>query len=170
MTDDLLLLGLLFGSSMHGYGLNEMAERLRPFGWHVKPSSVYGRLERLERTGLVESHSERVGRRPERKVYALTEAGTERFHELLRENLRSGERVAGPGELGLLFLGVLPAEEAAALLSERRDAMLEDRDGVETLAQENAPGLLAAEHALAMIEAEIEWLTQALDRSPFGAC
>ena len=168
MNDELLLLGLLFGSSMHGYGLNEMATLLQPFGFRVKPSSVYGRLERLERDGLVESSTERVGRRPERKVYALSDAGRERFEELLRENLRSAERVAGPAELGLLFHGVLPADEATALLRERRDAMLEDRDGLNELAREDTPGRLAAEHALAMVEAEIAWLTDALDRVAEG--
>jgi len=165
MNDDLLLLGLLFGSSMHGYGLNEMADRLRPFGWQVKPSSVYGRLERLERDGLVGSSTERVGRRPERKVYALTEAGRDRFHELVRENLRSAERVAGSGELGLLFHAVLPSEEAIALLKERRAGMVQDRRQLRAIAHEDTPGRLAAEHAFAMIEAEIRWLDATIKRA-----
>jgi len=168
MNDELLLLGLLFGSSMHGYGINEMAEQLQPYGWHVKPSSVYGRLERLEHRGLIESHSERVGRRPERKVYALTDTGRDRFRRLLRDNLRTHERVAGPDDLGLLFQRLLPTEETATLLGERRDAILEDLDGLRALVREDTPGRLAAEHTLAITEAELAWLEATLVRAEAG--
>ncbi len=168
MTDELFLLGLLWGAAMHGYGLNEMAAEIRPFGWHMRPSSVYGRLERLERDGLVESRTERAGRRPERRIYALTAAGQDRFRELLRENLGSGERVAAPGELGLLFQGVLSPDEVGILLAERREAMAESRAGIEELARRNLPGRLALEYALAMTEAEVAWLDETIERAASG--
>lgn len=166
MDDELLILGLLLGSSMHGYGLNEMAERLHPYGVTVKPSTVYSRLERLARDGFVDSHTERVGKRPERRVYSLTTAGRHRLHELVEENLATHQRVAGPGDLGLLFVETLPVEVRRPLLAHRLEHAIEDRDRLRSLAADDNPGQLAADHALAMAEAEVDWLTATLERQP----
>lgn len=164
MDDELLILGLLLGSSMHGYGLNEMTEQLRPYGVSVKPSTVYSRLERLERDGFVNSRTERIGKRPERRVYSLTKTGRHRLHQLVELNLGTHQRVAGPGDLGLLFAETLPVEVRRALLAHRLEHAIEDRDRLRLLAANDNPGQLAAGHALAIAEAEVNWLTAAAKR------
>lgn len=167
MDDELLLLGLLSGSAMHGYQLNEVIEQRLPLLSTLKPSTAYSRLDRLAREGLVEATVERVGRRPERKVYALTDGGRERFLELLRDNLRAGDLPAQSGDLGVLFHRALPAAEVAALLAERREATAARRPQLEQLIERHAqgtPGGLISEHALAHLDAELGWLDRVLER------
>ncbi len=161
MDDELLLLGLLSGSAMHGYHVNEVIERRLPMISSIKPSTAYSVLDRLATRGFVTAAFERLGRRPERKVYSLTEAGRERFLSLLRENLRSADLPTHPGDQGLLFLHALPNEEVLALLAERRAATESLRPALERLRDNHAPGStgrLVAEHRIAHLEAELAWL------------
>lgn len=171
MDDELLLLGLLSGSAMHGYQLNEVIERRLPLGWQLKPSTAYSRLDRLARRGLVEATAERVGRRPERKVYALTDAGREHFLALLRENLRSADPQSQSGDLGVLFHRALAPEEVTTLLGERRDATAGRRPHLEEMLARHpasSAGRLIAEHALAHLDAELGWLDGVLARGIEG--
>jgi DNA-binding PadR family transcriptional regulator len=165
--NELVLLGLLSGSAMHGYQLNEVIEQRLPLLSRIKPSTAYSRLDRLAARGLVEATIERVGRRPERKVYALTEAGRERFMLLLRENLRSAALPSPSGDLGLLFHRALPGEEVAMLLAERRDETAARRPQVEDMLARHMPGSagrLIAEHTLVHLDAELAWLDALLER------
>ena len=169
--DELLLLGLLSGSAMHGYQLNEVVERRLPLFSKLSPSTVYSRLDRLARRGLAEATTERVGRRPERKVYALTAAGKERFLELLRLNLRAADLPSQTGDLGVLFYRSLPRDEVLALLAERRDATAERRPHLEEMVERHptdSAGRLIAEHALVHLDAELTWLDQVLQRRLAG--
>jgi DNA-binding PadR family transcriptional regulator len=171
VEDELLLLGLLSGSSMHGYQLNEVIEQRLPLLSKIKPSTAYSRLDRLAIDGLVESTAERVGRRPERKVYALTEAGRERFLALLRENLSSADLAPQAGDLGVLFHRALPPDEVATLLTARRDATARRRPHFEEMIERHRPGTpgrLIAEHTLTHLDAEIGWLDTVLERGLEG--
>ena len=72
---------------MHGYELHEMLERQLGFLSDLKKPTAYRLLDLLEEQGLVEGEVERLGRRPERRVYRLTPEGQERFQTLLRAEL-----------------------------------------------------------------------------------
>jgi len=165
MEDELLLLGLLSGSAMHGYKLNDVIERRLPRLSRLKPSTAYSQLDRLAERGLVSRAMERVGRRPERKVFSLTVAGRERFVELLRENLRSADVPAYAGELGVLFFRALSRADVLALLGERRaatEARLPELTRIRATHPPGTPGYLTADHALAHLRAELDWLQRVL--------
>lgn len=167
MDDELVLLGVLSGSAMHGYQLNDMIEHHLPLFTSIKPSTAYSRLDRLATRGLVRSRRERVGRRPERKVYELTEEGRARFLALLRENLRSAEPPSQAGDAGVLFHRALPEAEVLALLAERRQATVVLRDRMEEMKRRHPPhssGYLVAERALVHAEAEERWLDSVIER------
>ena len=73
----LAVLALLYERPMHPY---EMVTTMRERGKHesvkLRYSSLYSVVEALERADLiVPRETERAGRRPERTVYAITEAG-----------------------------------------------------------------------------------------------
>ncbi len=165
MDYELLLLGLLSGSAMHGYQLNEVIERRFPRLAGLKPSTAYSGLDRLARRGLVTVATERVGRRPERRVYALTDAGRDRFIELLKQNLRSADLPSHSGDHGLLFARALPPDEVQGLLRERREATAARLPEMQRLRESHpagSPAYLIADHALALVEAELAWLAGAL--------
>lgn len=81
-----VLLALLAREAAHGYQLRaRLALALGPLAGALNEGQVYVTLGRLEKSGLVSA--ERVGQvdRPDRKVYALTEAGRERVRAWLAD-------------------------------------------------------------------------------------
>jgi DNA-binding PadR family transcriptional regulator len=74
----LFILGTLDrGGPMHGHQIRRAAQIDRTELWtDFKAGSIYAALPRMSAEGTVTvSHSEKVGNRPERTVYAITEAG-----------------------------------------------------------------------------------------------
>ncbi len=74
----LFILGTLDrGGPMHGHQIRRAAQVDRTELWtDFKAGSIYAALPRMAADGTVTvSHSERVGNRPERTVYAITEPG-----------------------------------------------------------------------------------------------
>lgn len=85
----LYILGLLlrFGPQ-HGYQIKKLiGEQLEDFT-QIKLPTVYYHLEKMEASGLITSTSERQGERPEKTVYQVSEAGTDKFKELLIQSLQ----------------------------------------------------------------------------------
>lgn len=165
----LALLALLApGRPMHPY---EMASVLRRTGkerdMKIKWGSLYTVVQNLERHGLITATSSgREGRRPERTVYAITDAGRAELRVWLRELVAVPEPEYPRFEAALSVLGVLPPDETVELLNERLRAL----DGV--IATERAMlgqtghvprvFLIEAEYALAMREAEAAWVRSLL--------
>lgn len=75
------LLGLLTEGPRHGYDLLRHFERDAPLGrvcW-LRMSNAYALLRKLERLGLVVSHTQPQENRPPRVIYDLTPAGRRAF-------------------------------------------------------------------------------------------
>jgi DNA-binding PadR family transcriptional regulator len=116
----LAVLSLLGERPMHPYEIAAVM-RMRELTSIVKvsQSSLYAAIEACQRDGLiVPVETQRVGRYPERTVYAVTDAGRAELaaglRTLLREHVPEGSSFAA----GLAFMGNLPPDEVAALLDE----------------------------------------------------
>ena len=82
--------------------------------------SLYTVVESLARRGLIEPREpERDGRRPERTVYAITEAGHTEFVDWLTELLGTPAKEYPQFEAGLTLMAGLPSADVVALLEER---------------------------------------------------
>lgn len=85
----LYILGLLlrFGSQ-HGYQIKKlMEEQLEDFT-QIKLPTVYYHLEKMEAAGLITARRDRQGTRPEKTVYEVSDAGGDKFKELLTQTLQ----------------------------------------------------------------------------------
>jgi DNA-binding PadR family transcriptional regulator len=87
----LAVLELLHEGDMHPY---EMLQLLRDRGMgrvvKLTAGSLYHTVERLARDGLVEpAGTDREGRRPERTLYTITDAGADAFSSDVSEMLRA---------------------------------------------------------------------------------
>ncbi len=69
------VLGLLRERPMHGYAVRAAFEERLGHFWELNYGQVYQVLTTLEQEGLVAGTDERVGRRPTRKVYAISGKG-----------------------------------------------------------------------------------------------
>jgi DNA-binding PadR family transcriptional regulator len=166
----LALLALLVpGTPMHPY---EMANLLRRTGkeqdMKIKWGSLYTVVQNLEKHGLIKAlSSDREGRRPERTVYAITDAGRAELRDWLHELVGTPEPELSRFEAALSVLGVLPPDEATTLLAERLRALEADiaaRRQALLAESERVPRLflIEAEYALAMRQAEAGWVRSLL--------
>ena len=121
----LAVLCCLYERPMHPY---EVATTLRTRAKHeavrLNYGSLYTVVESLEKRGLIEARETlRAGRRPERTVYAITDAGSRELTEWLADLLGTPEKEYLRFEAGLSFVAALPPDEVVALLRDRATAL-----------------------------------------------
>jgi DNA-binding PadR family transcriptional regulator len=164
---ELLLLGLLRMESMHGYQLNDFLEQRLAFITDLKKSTAYYTLDKLAQEGYVTRHTEREGRRPERRVYELAEKGMARFHQLLEENLSRFHRTFYDDDIGVLFMSHLsPNQVCDALLKKRAEAQASlQAIGTQVDHEPDSPVQYVIEHLRAHLRTDIEWIDQLLART-----
>lgn len=172
-----LVLAVLLDQPMHPY---EMLVRLRKRRddrlVRLNPGAVYHAVDRLERDGLVERAGvDRDGNRPERTLYAITEAGVAAHHDRTRDLVRETPAEYPAFPVGLALVHDLPRDDALALLRERRTALAAATDGVrEQLDGVISRGLprrylLDASFQLHQTAAEIAWLDATIADVESGA-
>lgn len=168
MTVGHVLLGLLQTGDRHGYDLKREYDRRFPTARPMAPAQVYSALERLDRGGLVRAAGvQRVGG-PDRTTFSLTSTGQTEFRRWLTTVEPPSEFVANPLAVRVT-LALLTADRAVALdlLRRQRQAHLE-RMRAHTLVK-SAPGatlavVLAADHAINHLDADLRWIDTALAR------
>jgi DNA-binding PadR family transcriptional regulator len=162
----LAVMALLYERPMHPY---EMVSVMRERGKHesvrLRYSSLYSVVDALEREGLIlPLETVREGRRPERTIYGLTEAGRVEFLSWLRELLSEPVKEYTQFAAGLTFLPALPPDEASGLLDERvrrlEEEIEEMRSLLDSVMEQGLPRLflIESEHELVLREAELRWV------------
>jgi DNA-binding PadR family transcriptional regulator len=160
----LAVLGTVIAKPMHPY---EMAATIREYGkdrdMPIKWGSLYTVVQNLEKHGfLTVVESSRQGGRPERTVYAITDAGRAELIDWVRELIELPEREQPRFEAGLSLLAVLGPDESIRLLRERVAAterqVAEDRAQLAASASVPRLFLIEGEYDLAMREAELAWV------------
>ncbi|MEU4682275.1 PadR family transcriptional regulator [Streptomyces xinghaiensis] len=152
------LLGLLESGPRHGYDLKRAFDER--FG-HDRPlhyGQVYSTMSRLLKNGLVEVDGIEPGGGPERKRYAITDAGITDV----------GEWLASPEKPEPYLQSTLYTKVVLALLTHRDATELLDRQRSEhlrlmrELTRRKTSGDLAdqliCDHALFHLEADLRWL------------
>ncbi|WP_344615099.1 PadR family transcriptional regulator [Dactylosporangium salmoneum] len=159
------VLATLYERPMHPYEIAaEMRGRGKEQDVKIQWGSLYTVVQNLEKHGLVEAaHTAREGRRPERTVYQITDAGREETVDWLREIVAAPEREYPRLRSGLSVLGILPPDEAAYLLRKRLDVLVHQIAAEEAslaASAEKVPRLfiIEAEYGLALLRAEADWL------------
>ena len=162
MIKQLLLLGVLMNGKMHGYRLNEYVKHAMSFYTALKKSTAYYILDQLEKDGYISYELEREGKRPERRIYEITNDGKAHFFELLRDCLGNYTQTSFSDDIGVAFIDRLQPKEARELLINKRQKMedqLEKYKGIE-----NHGGNLqyVINHNIAHLEADISWVDEIL--------
>jgi DNA-binding PadR family transcriptional regulator len=161
----LAVLGCLFEKPMHPY---EMAQTMRSRAKHesikLNYGSLYGVVEGLERRGLIRPlETTRQGRRPQRTVYEITEAGTVEMNEWLSELVAVPVKEYLQYEAALSLLHGLPPDEAVPLLRQRCSALeitLDENEArYEGAEKRGIPRIfmIEEEYKLALLRTELEF-------------
>jgi DNA-binding PadR family transcriptional regulator len=171
------VLELLHERDMHPY---EMHQLIRDRGTdHViklTPGALYHTVERLARHELIAAmETARAGRRPERTVYAITEAGRDEFTDNLRDMIRRPIKEYPLFGAAVEMLQALDPQAAARLLEQRSVALEANIAAAEQLlASLLKRGLtrlqvVEIEYAMTMIRAELSWVRGIVDDIRSGA-
>ncbi|HZE37546.1 MAG TPA: PadR family transcriptional regulator [Stackebrandtia sp.] len=168
----LAVLAGLFEEPLHPY---EMGRRLRERSKdrHVKfnTGTLYTVVGQLEKAGFIAaSETIRDTARPDRTVYALTEAGREELMDWMRELIGEPRNEYPHFVAALSLLGVLAPQEARELLTSRVNKLrIETARNRAEIDEATALGLhwfhlVEEEYEVAVREAEIGYLTQLVRR------
>jgi DNA-binding PadR family transcriptional regulator len=162
----LAVLSLLVERPMHPYEMSStMRERVKEASIKLNYGSLYSVVDALVKHGLIEVHETvREGRRPERTVYAITDAGRDELVDWLSELFASPVKEFTQFEAALSLMPVLPPEQVARLLSTRRMRLEAEIVGTRALLEEMAnrgmPYLFGIEsdYATTLREAELKFV------------
>jgi DNA-binding PadR family transcriptional regulator len=157
------------GQPMHPYEMARVLVRTgKEHDMRIKWGSFYTVVQNLERHALIQATGrDRDGRRPERTIYAITDAGRAELRDWARELVAVPEAEESRFEAGLSVLGVLPPDEATELLGRRlrrlgADIAARGQALQQARHQVARIFLVEAEYALAMRRAEAAWVRSLL--------
>jgi DNA-binding PadR family transcriptional regulator len=160
----LAVLGTLVTKPMHPYEIaSVMRSRGKEGDLPVRWGSLYRVVQNLAKHGYVHPvQSERLGGRPERTVYGITDAGRAELVDWVRELIASPEQGVTGFTAGLSLLGALTPDDVAEALTRRVDALTrqiaDGRAQVEHLSAELPPlFLVESEYGLAVLAADLRW-------------
>ncbi|MCZ7416762.1 MULTISPECIES: PadR family transcriptional regulator [unclassified Streptomyces] len=152
------LLGLLEAGPRHGYDLKRAFDAR--FG-HDKPlhyGQVYATMSRLLKNGLVEVDAVEAGEGPERKRYAITDAGVSDVGNWL-EHPEKPEPYLQSTLYTKVVLALLTGRDAAGLLDTQRAEHLRlMRELTRRKREGDLADQLICDHALFHLEADLRWL------------
>jgi DNA-binding PadR family transcriptional regulator len=162
MDRQLLLLGVLLQGKMHGYRLNEYVTHAMSLYTDLKKPTVYYTLEKLEKDGYVQQEVEREGKRPERRVYQITDKGRAHFLDLLRSHLRGFTRTYYGDDIGIAFMDQVSTVEARQLLAEKREKIQSILQQFQIIPEHEGNWRYVIRHNIAHLETELSWLDSVL--------
>lgn len=168
----LAVLSYLTQKPMHPY---ELGRTLRANGdarsIRFNHGSLYMVVGQLAKAGfIVEQETLRDGRRPERTLYALTDAGRHEQRDWLRELVEVPQHEYPHFVAALSLIGALPPGEAVALLGTRLRRLAEQRLEIRDLVDSTLAGgvhplfLVEEEYRLALLDAEASFVERFIEQ------
>jgi DNA-binding PadR family transcriptional regulator len=158
MSVPLTLLGLLERAPSHGYDLKRDYDAYFGRGKQLPFGQVYATLSRLARDGKVIAGEAEPGDGPDRKRYAITDAGRAEVDSWLADPVEPE-----PHLQTILFakvtLALMLGKPAAAYLDRQRSAHIRRMQQLTELKRTGTlVDVLLADHALFHLEADLRWM------------
>lgn len=159
----LAVLAFLMERPMHPYELGKLLkQRNTQASIRYKHASLYMVVGQLSRDGYIAAQETvREGRRPERTVYRLTDEGEAELQTRMRELVAEPVKEYPRFEAALSLIAVLPPEEVADLLEQRRGALTERAEQLRTHLRESEIDplwLIEEEYRLELTLAEVRFI------------
>lgn len=168
MTIGHVLMGLLVAGERHGYDLKREHDEVFAGAKSLAFGQVYAALDSLQKKQHVEPvEVERVDG-PDRKTFRLTAGGRAALDQWLEQVEEPAPHVSNPlSAKATIALLVGDRDQAARYLGDQRAAHLKRMrhyTRIKTDPAATLPEILAADYAIAHLDADLQWLTLALDR------
>jgi DNA-binding PadR family transcriptional regulator len=173
----LAVLGCLLERPMHPYEMSTtMRERRKEDSIKLNYGSLYSVVESLTKHGLISPRETvRAGRRPERTIYEITDAGRTEFVDWLSELISTPVQEFTQFEAALSMVAGLPPDDVTRLLEERAQLLsgelAELAAGLREVSEGGLPRLFAVEmeYRQALRAAELEFVRALLGQLADGS-
>ncbi|MFZ0228139.1 MAG: PadR family transcriptional regulator [Mycobacterium sp.] len=157
------VLALLKTRPMHGYEmLQTLVERHADRIVKVRPGSLYHVVDRLTDEKLIRrAATDREGKRPERVIYEITDAGAEALAERVRELIARPVHEFPQFVVALAEIETLGKDAAADAVDERVEALeawAAEITALRGAGVVRAAYLVALDYLLATMQNELSWL------------
>ncbi|MFR9777759.1 PadR family transcriptional regulator [Micromonospora sp. MS34] len=168
MSTSHVLLGLLASGARHGYELKRAHDERLPRARPLAFGQVYATLARLQRDGLVVPAGQEREGGPDRTAYALTTDGRVTLDRWLATVEPPMPYVAST-LFAKVVVALLVADVDRArdyLIAQRgaHTARLRELTAVKTAPAASLDDVIAADFAIAHLDADLRWLQTTLDR------
>jgi DNA-binding PadR family transcriptional regulator len=153
-----LCLGVLCLQDATGYEIRRVFEQAFSYFHGAGYGSIYPALDKLTAEGLVTCHLERQDKRPDRKLFQVTEAGRKAFRRALAESAPD-EKLRSDFLVQMFFAHLLETEDLARLLDRFEQELGHKLDYLNSLIlrQDLTPGMrFGLEYGLATITAKLD--------------
>jgi DNA-binding PadR family transcriptional regulator len=168
----LAVLSYLSQQPMHPY---ELGRTLREHGdarsIKFNHGSLYMVVGQLAKAGYISQlETSREGQRPERTVYALTDAGRAEFRDWLTELVAEPQQEYPHFVAALSLIGALPPSDVVPLLRHRLDRLHSEHAEIRGIIDTNLAGglpelfLIEEEYRLALLAAETAFVEELIER------
>ena len=168
----LAVLSYLSRAPMHPYELSRMLRDNNDVrSIKFNQGSLYMVVKQLARAGfIIEQETTRDGQRPERTVYAVTDAGRHEARDWLRELVEVPQHEYPHFVAALSLIAALPPGDVLTLLGRRLRRLAEQRseirDGIDRALADGLHPLFQVEedYRLALLDAESAFVERFIDR------
>ncbi|MEU6631929.1 PadR family transcriptional regulator [Streptomyces parvus] len=156
------LLALLSRGPAHGYELKRDLEQLLGAAYpQPNVGQIYVTLGRLEKTGLIEGEEIAQPSRPNKKIYRLTDAGTEELNAWFEETTDEA-RVRDDFFMKLALASHTGLADRISLINRQRREYLTTMRTLSKLSttenRDNRIAQLLIEGAMLHLQADLDWL------------
>ena len=169
MSIKFAILGILAEGDLHGYDLkSSFDERVGDF-WSLNYGQIYSTLDRLEKDGLVSHDREAQEKRPDRKIFRITQAGREELVQWLAAPVTKIRALRDEFFIKLVFMVKSDPAAVLALIDRQKTLYLKQMNRLtqrklalkKEAAGNGAPlaSELLIDAGLFHAEADIRWLT-----------
>jgi len=114
------LLGVLTCKPMTGYEVKQFFDSTVQHFWNAELSQIYPTLKSLEESGWVTKEVQPQDGRPDRKVYAITDAGREEFARWVRAPQPPAD-LRDPFLIKVFFGTEVPVEDLLVILRRQKE-------------------------------------------------
>jgi DNA-binding PadR family transcriptional regulator len=162
------VLGTLGERPMHPYEISTMLRtRGKDMSIKLNYGSLYSVVAALEKQGFIEAvETLRDGNRPERTIYAITEAGSAEFEDWLTELIGTPEKEFSQLEAGLAYMPAFPPDRVVDLLNRRATKLAGEIEQLEiahrTMRAQGLPRVfwVESEFRLDLLRAELTFVNR----------
>ena len=158
------ILGLLAQHPRHGYELRAAFSAVigGDENWDVKPAQIYSTLNRLEEAGLVHQQAIEQNGGPEKRIYALTDAGRETLRDWFALGI-APEHQRDDFFVKLMTALVSGAADPGRIIQIQRSLLYQELHAATTLRETYNPRaeiaqILLLDKSIMHIEADLRWL------------